>query len=215
MADPVSGIIILSVGAVCAVFDAALQKPRLNLVSLNAQKRPYNIAVYRPYPAHSRKPCSPEQMKEHGFRTVIAVVRHGDSSLAALNPPGQRLSEETISYFSSRFFLSDPPSSCIILYVLLKKTEGQSLFSADVFHKIRILSRFPADFVVDVCNGKTKRYPLLEFKQHKKEADGIRAPRNSRNDAIIFPNHTIPLNIFKHFCDHTYTIAEISGKGKP
>ncbi len=172
MANTVSCIVLLLIGAVLAPGKLLSAKPFHNLPAFHAEQRPDDIASDRLHPCKPLKPRTAKQMKQHGFRLIIPVMSYRDSiaamalrlSLKHFIPaePARLLQSELFPRGSS----SDLPEPA---------PKGDPQLPAELFYKFLIPIRLLlTQTMVHMNSHKLKIQLLPKLQQHKKQTDGIR-----------------------------------------
>ena len=97
----ISGYLIVKIRTVRTVSNIFFLKKAFYLRSRKAKKGAYYIAPYRPHPSQPCNSASPEQIKQHRFGLVHAVMGHG-------NPVCARAGQYLITGYPARLLQGQP-----------------------------------------------------------------------------------------------------------
>ena len=169
VSDTISRVMILRIGTVLAEGNSFFRKPCLNFLPSHAKKRTDNFPVDRTDSGCPGKPGSPEQMKQHGLCSVVAVMCYSNPALSFAKHSLKCL----IADQASLLLLGNPGLLRPFPHLLFHQIKGQLIAGAERFHETRVLSCILPDSMIDMHHFKLKGNLLLHFKQYKKEADRI------------------------------------------
>ena len=146
MPNPVPGIVIPQIRCIRTERNLLFLQPLFDFLPLKKKQGTDDLTLYRTDAAHSGKSCSPEQMKQHRFCTVIAVMCYRNPALTLT----QNLPEGFIPDLSSHLFRRHLFLLCLCLHICTDQMKRNPPVFTQPPDKFRIPGSFRADAMINM-----------------------------------------------------------------